>query len=396
MKKPRLDGPPSGVIGLIDQLIDRAADLGASDIHFEPTESAVAVRFRVDGRLHEVESIPVVLLPNLVTRLKVMAGLLTYRVDIPQEGGLTLQDGRGLDIRISTFPTVRGERVAVRLLPKAAAVRTLDELGLSKRVIGQFVNAAAEKQGMILVTGPAGSGKTTTLYALLRHLKESLGGTSIMTLEDPVEYRLDGISQVQVNPHGELTYPRALRSLLRQDPQIILIGEIRDAETAHIAIEAALTGHLLLSTMHGGSVAEAIVRLREMGVPGYQITSALRLVVSQRLLRSVCPDCRTAVAHSAEDVRSACEPCAVCLGSGYRGRCACAEAAGMTSELRKAVLDRTDTENIQESICGADAHVTLAGDALRHVSAGRTTREEAESAIGGPIPAPDIEPPRVN
>ncbi len=396
MKKSHLDGPPSGVVGLIDQLIDRAADLGASDIHFEPTESAVAVRFRVDGRLHEVESIPGVLLPNLVTRLKVMAGLLTYRVDIPQEGGLTLQDGRGLDIRISTFPTVRGERVAVRLLPKAAAVRTLDELGLSKRVIRHFVDAAVEKQGLILVTGPAGSGKTTTLFAFLRHLTESLPGTSIMTLEDPVEYRLDGIAQIQVNPHGELTYPRALRSLLRQDPQIILLGEIRDAETAHIAIEAALTGHLLLSTMHGGSIAEAIVRLREMGIPGYQMTSVLRLVVSQRLLRSVCEDCRPTGARSFEDRHPDHEPCAACLGSGFHGRCACAEAAGMTSELRAAVLDRSDTEKIQESISSADAHVTLAGDALRHVSAGRTTRDEAESAIGGPLPAPDTEPPRMN
>lgn len=396
MKRMNLDGPPSGVVGLVDRLIDRAAALGASDIHFEPTEAAVAVRFRVDGRLHEVESVPIVLLPNLVTRLKVMAGLLTYRVDIPQEGGLTRQEGQGLDIRISTFPTVRGERVAVRLLPRAAAVRTLDELGLSAGVIRCTIGAAGERQGMILLTGPAGSGKTTTLYALLRHLQEASPGSSIMTIEDPVEYRLDGIAQIQVNPHGELTYARALRSLLRQDPQIILIGEIRDAETAHIAVEAALTGHLLLSTMHGGSVSEAIVRLREMGLPGYQLTSALRLLVSQRLLRLVCPDCGGRVGHSGEGGTARCDECPTCLGSGFRGRAACAEAASMTPEVRAAVLDRADTEFIQQSISSDSGHVTLAGDALRHVSAGRTTRTEAESAIGTPIPAPDTEAPRAN
>jgi len=386
MARGQTTQPSDGVVALIDGFIGRAVETGASDVHFEPTDEAVLVRFRVDGRLHDVERLPVALLPNVVTRLKVMAGLLTYRVDIPQEGGLALGNGHALDVRISTFPTIRGERAAVRLLPRTGSVRTLDELGLSDRAVGQLLAATADRQGLLLATGPAGSGKTTTLYAILRHLLATLPGTSIMTVEDPVECRLDGVAQIQVTPQGELTYARALRSLLRQDPQIILIGEIRDAETAHIAIEASLTGHLLLSTMHSGSPAEAIVRLREMGIAGYQLTSAVRLVLSQRLLRAVCGRCQGR-ARADDDGQD--RGCTACLGSGFRGRTACAEVADMSSALRAAILDSADAERLASVIGAAPGHADLAADARRHVTAGRTTATEAESVVGRPIPSDD-------
>ncbi len=308
-----------------------------------------------------------------------MAGLLSYRVDIPQEGGLTLDHGAGLDARISTFPTIRGERVAVRLLPTESDVRTLGELGLSDALIQTFVEAAAERSGMILVTGPAGSGKTTTLYALLRHLQATMPGTSLMTVEDPVEFRLDGIAQIQVTPHGELTYARALRSLLRQDPEVILIGEIRDAETAAIATEAALTGHLILTTMHSGRAVDAIVRLLEMGVAPYQCTSTLRLITCQRLIRTFCSQCGGRSSCASADDTETTETCDACLNIGYHGRTACAESVTMGDDLRAAIREGADSRRLAETIAARPEHVHLAADAERHLSAGRTSREEVEA-----------------
>lgn len=374
MNKRLADAPAGGTVDLIDGILDRAIAARASDVHFEPTDREVRVRFRVDGRLHDIEALPAALLPNLVTRLKVMAGLLSYRIDIPQEGGLTLDRGVPMDVRISTFPTIRGERVAVRLLPRAAEVRGLDDLGLSEPSVRSLVSASAAEQGLILVTGPAGSGKTTTLYAVLRHLRTAMHGASLMTVEDPVELRLDGVAQIQVTPHGELTYARALRSLLRQDPQVILIGEIRDAETARIATEAALTGHLILSTMHSGRSIDAIVRMLEMGIPAYQLTSTLRVVTCQRLLRTLCPSCRGA----AQD-RPADQSCRDCLNLGFRGRTACAEVVRMTDELRTAILGHADTRRLAEAVRNQTGYVSLAADAERHLHAGRTPPEEIDA-----------------
>lgn len=409
MRKTGPNNPADGVVSLVDRIIADAVKARASDIHFEPSDAALLVRFRVDGRLHHVESLPLVIQPNVVTRLKVMAGLLSYRIDIPQEGGLTLPGDPPLDLRISTFPTIRAERVAVRLLPRTTNVRTLGELGLSDALVTRFVAAADTMQGLVLVTGPAGSGKTTTLYALLSHLRERRPEISLMTVEDPVELRLDGVAQIQVTPHGELTYPRALRSLLRQDPQVILIGEIRDAETAQIATEAALTGHLILSTMHSGHVVEALVRMREMGVPAFQITSTLRLVTCQRLLRTRCDMCQgrsslpagtpsagTGRGESAESEKTppagnvvqdatsavlgtiAPSRCAGCFGTGFHGRTACAESAVMSDELRAAILEGADTRRLAQAIARQPGHVTLAEDGERHVTAGRTTRDEVQ------------------
>jgi general secretion pathway protein E len=366
----------SGVVPLIDGLIARALDARASDIHFEPTDAGVQVRLRVDGVLHETETIPLLLLPNVVTRLKVMGSLLSYRVDIPQEGGLTLEGRPDVDARISTFPTIRGERVVVRLLPGESGVRDLHALGLSEMFVGKLIAAAAEMQGLILVTGPAGSGKTTTLYALLRHLRATRPGVSLMTVEDPVELRLDGVAQIQVTPHGELTYARALRSLLRQDPQVVLIGEIRDEETARIALEAALTGHLILSTMHSGYAVDALLRLLEMNLPGYQITSTVRLVVCQRLVRTLCGACRgrAAVAPAEQHCRS-------CLGCGFQGRTAIAECAEMTPELRQAILRSADARELGETVARQSGFTGLAADAQRHLRASRTTESEVSRMV---------------
>lgn len=374
MKRRPTNNSGNGVVTLIDGLLARALGAEASDIHFEPTDQAIEVRLRVDGVLQKFETIPLSLHPNIITRLKVMAGLLSYRVDIPQEGGLTLEMAGGVDARVSTFPTVRGERVVVRLLPAGGGVRNLQDLGLSDSLVENLLLACAAWQGLILVTGPAGSGKTTTLYALLRHLQATREGVSLMTVEDPVELRLNGVAQTQVTPRGEMTYARALRSLLRQDPQVVLIGEIRDVETAKIATEAALTGHLILSTMHSGFATDAVVRLLEMGIAPYELTSTLKVVSCQRLLRTTCVECRgtgTASEHNNDESR-----CSTCLGSGYKGRTACAEFALMSPELRAAMLSQADSERLREAIGSQPTHIELADDAERHRDTLRTTADE--------------------
>ena len=379
MRRKSTETTDPGVVPLIDGLIERALSSRASDVHFEPTDTGVQVRFRVDGVLQEIETIPLLLLPNVVTRLKVMGGLLSYRVDIPQEGGLTLEGRPDVDARISTFPTIRGERAVVRLLPGEANVRDLHSLGVSHALVDRFVAVAAEMQGLIVVTGPAGSGKTTTLYALLRHLRTTHPGVSLMTVEDPVELRLDGVAQIQVSPHGELTYARALRSLLRQDPQVVLIGEIRDDETARIALEAALTGHLILTTMHSGYAVDAILRLLEMGLPAYQITSTVRLVVCQRLVRTLCGACggRQAV----DPAGAGGQACPACLGCGFQGRTAIAECVEMTAGLRQAILRSGDSRELREAVLLQPGFVDLVGDARRHLEAGRTTENEVSRMV---------------
>lgn len=372
--KPTLESG-TAVVDRIDQVLRQAVLVGASDVHFEPTESGLVVRLRIDGRLTDIERWPLAVAPNVVTRLKVMAGLLTYRTDIPQEGSFRLESARSHDLRISTFPTIRQERVVVRLLASGTGPRPLARLGLSDDMTSALRSAAQATGGLLLITGPAGSGKTSTLYALVDFIRTTAQGLSILTLEDPVEHRIDGIAQIQVTPHGELTFPRAMRSLLRQDPQVIMLGEIRDSETAQIAVEAALTGHLILSSMHAGSAAEALVRLTEMGVPPYQLTSAVRLVTSQRLIRTLCEAC--AMRDMANN-----ETCAACLGTGMRGRTACGEFVVMAGAIRKAILDRGDTDLIQTAIDTQANHVSLAADARRHVAAGLTTREEIAATLG--------------
>jgi type II secretory ATPase GspE/PulE/Tfp pilus assembly ATPase PilB-like protein len=252
------------VVSLVDDLLKKAIECGASDVHFEPTDSELSIKFRLDGVLSTVEKLPGTISDNIIARLKVLGGLLTYRNDIPQEGRIEISKSQGdgiMDQRLAVFPTIHGQRAVVRLFYDNAELMELDQLGFSKQLYTGLKNIAARNQGVLLLTGPAGSGKSTTLAALLRYILKSYAGKSVVTLEDPVEIRIDGATQVQITPHGQMTFPTALRSLLRQDPQVLMIGEIRDAETARIAIEAGLTGHFLMSTMHSGSPAGALLRL---------------------------------------------------------------------------------------------------------------------------------------
>lgn len=363
-----------GAVQLVDELLDQAIRARASDVHIEPTNDYVAIRFRIDGMLHESEQLPNTLHASVVARLKVIAGLLSYRQDIPQEGATSRTYGdQSYDLRISSFPTIRGERVAVRVLARGAGPRPLEALGFNERVLDALRSAVISSDKMICLCGPAGSGKTTTLYALLNHLRQTHPQQSFMTVEDPVEMRLDGVAQIQVSPHGELTFARALRSILRQDPQVLLIGEIRDRETAEIAVEAALTGHLVLTSLHSGSPTDAIVRLLEMKIAPYQLTSALGLVVSQRLLRTICVVC-------GGDDRT--EPCANCLGTGLRDRVACAEALMIDQPMREAILQRGDANQLRQILIEQNSCCSLADDAQRHLHAGRTIPSELERMIG--------------
>lgn len=370
---PAAPAPPDAVVALVDELIAAAGASRATDVHFEPLDDRVSVRFRVDALLHEVRSLPVEIAPNIAARLKVLAHLLTYRTDVPQEGAIAAGPGRPRDIRVATFPTVRGERVVLRLLPSADALRELVQLGHAPALVERLRELLRQPDGLILVCGPAGSGKTTTVYAMLAHLLRERAGRSVLSVEDPVEIRLPGVTQVEVAPARGFTLPVALRSLLRQDPQILLVGEVRDAQTAAIVAEAALTGHLLLSTIHATAPAEALVRLREMGIAPWQLTSGVRAVLGQRLVRTICPACG---GEERGDPQRA--GCANCLGSGYAGRTAVGELLEMSAALRAALIAGADSA----ALASAAGAASLRGDAQRLLAAGCTTQEELTRVLG--------------
>ncbi len=373
------------VVGIVSGLLADAIRRRASDVHFEPTDRHMLVRFRLDGLLHDVEQLPHEIAENVIARLKVMAGLLTYRVDIPQEGSLSTegiaseQEGvSAIDLRVATFPTIRGERAVVRVLYSGAGVSELADLGLSPQTVERVREAAAAGAGMILVTGPAGSGKSTTLYALARYIREITPGRSVVALEDPVEQRVDGMTQIQIAPHGELNYPRALRSLLRQDPEVLLIGEVRDAHTAGVIVEASLTGHLVMTTMHSGDPAEAVVRLLEMGVPPYQLVSTLNLVCTQRLVRRLCLDCRHQTGRPDEPYEHV--GCDACYQTGYRGRVACGQTLVLDEDVRSAVVRQVGASELRT--IAAEQAPTLLQDAERLVRDGLTDLSEVRRIIG--------------
>jgi general secretion pathway protein E len=368
------------VVCLVDDLLKEAVQAGASDIHFEPTGAGLLVKFRLDGVLSIVESLPKALSDNVISRLKVLGGLLTYRNDVPQEGRIELSPqwgGKVMDQRLAVFPTIHGQRAVVRLFYRDEQLTELEQLGFSLQICTALKEIDAKNQGVLLLTGPAGSGKSTTLAALLRHILKRFPGKSIVTIEDPVEIRIDGVTQVQITPHGQMTFPTALKSLLRQDPEVLMIGEIRDAETARIVIEAGLTGHLLMSTMHSGTPAGAFLRLLEMGIEPYQVTSSISAVLNQRLVRKLCEHCKKKV-KSDEFEPVGCDEC---FTTGYKGRVLIAEMVRLDSHLRRAILNKADLEEL-EKLLMSKGHTNMLADGERLVNEGLTSRAELKRVCG--------------
>jgi general secretion pathway protein E len=376
------------VIRLVNLIVARVIELRASDIHLEPFENGLHVRYRVDGVLQASELLPVKQGAAVVSRIKLLAHIDIAERRLPQDGRIrTRVKGRELDLRISTVPTVHGESVVMRVLDRASVRLSLEEMGMDELTLGGFRSLLARPHGIFLVTGPTGAGKTTTLYAGLAELDSAV--QKIITVEDPVEYQFAGIAQMQVHPQIGLTFASALRSILRQDPDIIMIGEMRDGETAQIAVQAALTGHLVLSTLHTNTAASAVIRMRDMGVERYLITSTVIGVVAQRLVRTLCGDCKEAFTPAPEMLRSTglerfmspgaplyrARGCASCRGTGYRGRAGLFELLIVNDAVRKGILDGADGAVLQD-LAVASGMVTLYDNGLRKVSQGLTTYEE--------------------
>lgn len=372
------------VVRLINALLQEAIKEGASDIHIETQERALKVRFRIDGILRDMVEPKRALAPLLVSRIKVMARLDIAEKRLPQDGRVSLRvGGHEVDVRVSTIPSQYGERVVMRLLDRSATRLGLDRLGMSPRDARTFAQLLARPDGMLLVTGPTGSGKTTSLYAALDHLNDKT--RNIMTVEDPIEYSVDGIGQMQVNPRTELTFARGLRAILRQDPDVIMVGEIRDRETAQVAVESAMTGHFVLSTLHTNTAIGAVSRLIDMGVERFLLAPMLVGVVAQRLVRRLCSDCRipaTATAADAglidglavgDDLWRACG-CPACHGQGYRGRSGIYEVIAATREIEAMV--HAGASEVDLTAAARRDGPGLIDDGLRQIRAGVTTVED--------------------
>jgi general secretion pathway protein E len=359
------------IIRMINALLTQATRDGASDIHIEAFENTSLVRFRVDGTLRDVVRPKRALHAALVSRIKIMAQLDIAEKRLPQDGRIALRvGGRALDVRVSTLPTGHGERVVLRLLEKDLARLDLTNLGMSDRTLATFDRLAHQPHGIVLVTGPTGSGKSTTLYAAIRRLDSTT--TNIMTVEDPIEYDIEGIGQTQVNPKIEMTFARALRSILRQDPDVVMIGEIRDLETAQIAVQASLTGHLVLATLHTNDAASAVTRLIDMGVEPFLLASSLLGVLAQRLIRKLCPNCKQPEASGRGFVPVG---CAHCGQTGYQGRTGIYELLIVDDTLRDLV-HRGASDGEIRSTAETGGMVPLRSDAMRWVAAGVTSQEE--------------------
>jgi general secretion pathway protein E len=374
------------VIRLVNLLITRAAEAGASDIHFEPFEDRLIVRYRIDGVLHEVESPSKRLQAAIISRVKLMAKMNIAERRLPQDGRISVRVGEhGIDIRVSTVPTVFGESLVLRLLDRSHVLLDLATLGFAGHDFERFERLIARPYGMILVTGPTGSGKTTTLYAVLDRLNAP--DKKIVTIEDPVEYQLTGINQIQVHPKIGLTFAGGLRSIVRQDPDVILVGEIRDRETADIAIQSALTGHLVFSTVHTNDAAGAVTRLEDMGVESFLIASAVIGIMAQRLVRRVCPECAAPAPPDPALLRSlgadsddtagyrAGTGCEACNRTGFRGRLGIFELLPITDEIRGLVLARASAGAIRDAAVRAGMR-TMRRDGLDKAAEGRTTPAE--------------------
>ncbi|CBW73630.1 General secretion pathway protein E [Mycetohabitans rhizoxinica HKI 454] len=368
------------IIRMINALLTQAAREGASDIHIEPFENTSVVRFRVDGTLRDVVRPKKALHGALISRIKIMAQLDIAEKRLPQDGRITLRvGGRPVDVRVSTLPTGHGERAVLRLLEKDAQRLNLERLGMGPDTLAQFDKLIGRPHGIVLVTGPTGSGKTTTLYAALSRLETET--SNIMTVEDPIEYDLSGIGQTQVNDRIGMNFARALRSILRQDPDIIMIGEIRDLETAQIAVQASLTGHLVLATLHTNDAASAVTRLTDMGVEPYLLASSLLGVLAQRLVRQLCPVCKR---QSVDDGRMQWHPvgCDKCGHCGYTGRRGVYELLLIDDAIRTLIhRNASDAELLQRA--RASGMRTLREDAQRWLDTGVTSLEEVLRVTGG-------------
>lgn len=377
------------VIRLVNLMTARAVESRASDIHIEPFENRLKIRYRVDGVLREVESPPSRLSAAVISRIKIMAKLNIAERRLPQDGRIQLRaQGKEIDLRVSTVPTLWGESVVMRILDKASVVLDFAKLGFSSRTLKRFLDVLHQPHGIILVTGPTGSGKTTTLYTALQTINTP--ERKILTVEDPVEYQLEGVNQIQVKAQINLTFANALRAIVRQDPDVIMIGEMRDVETAGIAVQSALTGHLVLSTLHTNDAAGSITRLLDMGVEDYLLTSTINGILAQRLVRLLCTQCRQpypALPELADELRlhrfsdgrdiTLYKPvgCEQCGGTGYRGRAAIMEFLMMSDPLRRMVLKHADAGELQAA-AQKEGMDTMYEDGLRKAVAGLTTIEE--------------------
>ena len=371
---------------MVNHLFARALDLNASDIHFEPNESYLHVRCRVDGIMTRIERLPVRIHTAVASRLKLMAKLDIGEKRLPQDGRIDYQIGsKQLDMRVSTLPGVHGESVVLRILDRSDTAVDLTELGMPERELENYRGVISQPHGMILITGPTGSGKTTTLYATLEKINSER--QKIITVEDPVEYQLEGITQIQANASIGLNFAAGLRSIVRQDPDVLMVGEIRDHETAEIAIESALTGHLVFSTLHTNDAAGAVTRLQDMGVAGYLISSSLLAIQAQRLVRRVCTHCAettplnedeaTALeinANACPEVRRG-KGCERCGQTGYRGRVGLYELLMMSDAIRHHIASGADANIIRDE-AKKEGMRTLRQDAIDKLKAGLTTPEE--------------------
>ncbi|MBD0321543.1 MAG: type IV-A pilus assembly ATPase PilB, partial [Gemmatimonadetes bacterium] len=384
------------VVKLINGILTDAVHRGASDIHFECYEKEIRVRYRIDGVLQEIMRLPTKMKAALISRFKILSDLNIAERRVPQDGRLKLRLGkRVIDFRVSTLPTLFGEKIVLRILDKGNLTLDLEKFGMEPKAEQDFMRAIMNPYGMVLVTGPTGSGKTTTLYSALS--KINTNEVNIMTAEDPVEYNLHGINQVQVRTEIGMTFAAALKAFLRQDPNIIMVGEIRDLDTGSIGIKAALTGHLVLSTLHTNDAPSTITRMIDMGIEAFNVASAVNLITAQRLVRRICGNCKEPVTYPDEYLRAAGitaeeaaatvfyrgKGCDTCNGSGYKGRQGLYEVMAMSPALRRMILQEASTADLQAQAI-SEGMLTLRMDGMQKVARGVTTLEEVikETAAG--------------